>query len=163
MGLSHRSVLRSHFETVLTLLHDSQANPSHITEIVSPDLPHYYGSTDAAKAGAGGVWLPCTHWIQPTVWRLDWPEDIQQALDHFDNFPKIRDNLLGVSAKIKRPRAVTVRFLNVDGEVQERDFVGLWATSVQHQIDHLNGRLYFDRLSKVKRDMLLRKARKVLN
>jgi len=70
-------------------------------------------------------------------------------------------NLPGVSAKVKRPRAVTVRFLNEAGEIEERDFVGLWATSVQHQIDHLNGRLYFDRLSKVKRDMLLRKARKV--
>jgi peptide deformylase len=70
-------------------------------------------------------------------------------------------NLPGVSAKIKRPRAVTVRFLNEAGEIEERDFVGLWATSVQHQIDHLNGRLYVDRLSKVKRDMLLRKARKL--
>ncbi|QGX99420.1 peptide deformylase [Roseovarius faecimaris] len=70
-------------------------------------------------------------------------------------------NLPGVSATIKRPRAVTVRFLNAEGEVEERDFVGLWATSVQHQIDHLRGRMYFDRLSKVKRDMLLRKARKI--
>ena len=69
-------------------------------------------------------------------------------------------NLPGVSAKVRRPRAVTVRFLNEAGEVEERDFVGLWATSVQHQIDHLNGRLYFDRLGKVKRDMLLRKAKK---
>jgi len=70
-------------------------------------------------------------------------------------------NLPGVSALIERPRAVTVRFLNEAGEVEEKDFVGLWATSVQHQIDHLNGRMYFDRLGKVKRDMLLRKAKKV--
>ena len=70
-------------------------------------------------------------------------------------------NLPGVSAAIKRPRAVTVRFLNADGEMEERDFVGLWATSVQHQTDHLEGRLFVDRLSKVKRDMLLRKARKL--
>lgn len=69
--------------------------------------------------------------------------------------------LPGVSAVIERPRAVTVRFLNAAGEVEERDFVGLWATSVQHQIDHLQGRMYFDRLSKVKRDMLLRRARKI--
>ncbi len=69
-------------------------------------------------------------------------------------------NLPGMSAVIKRPRAVTVRFLNAAGQVEEKDFVGLWATSVQHQIDHLNGRMYFDNLSKVKRDMLLRKARK---
>ena len=69
-------------------------------------------------------------------------------------------NLPGVSARISRPRAVTVRFLNAEGAVEDRDFVGLWATSVQHQIDHLAGRMYFDRLSRVKRDMLLKKARK---
>ncbi|SEJ11314.1 peptide deformylase [Pseudooceanicola nitratireducens] len=69
--------------------------------------------------------------------------------------------LPGVSAKITRPRAVTVRFLNEAGEIEERDFVGLWSTSVQHQIDHLAGKMYFDRLSKVKRDMLLKKARKL--
>ena len=69
-------------------------------------------------------------------------------------------NLPGVSAQVKRPRAVTVRFMNTEGETEERDFIGLWATSVQHQIDHLEGRMYFDRLSKVRRDMLLRKARK---
>lgn len=69
-------------------------------------------------------------------------------------------NLPGVWATVERPRAVTVRFLNADGAMEERDFVGLWATSVQHQIDHLNGRMYFDRLSKVKRDILLRRARK---
>ncbi|PKQ13774.1 MAG: peptide deformylase [Alphaproteobacteria bacterium HGW-Alphaproteobacteria-1] len=68
--------------------------------------------------------------------------------------------LPGVSAVIARPRAVTVRYLNAAGAVEERDFVGLWATSVQHQIDHLKGRMFFDRLSRVKRDMLLRRARK---
>ena len=70
-------------------------------------------------------------------------------------------NLPGVSAKIKRPRAVTVRFVNDKGQVDRRDFVGLWATSVQHQIDHLNGKMYFHNLSRVKRDMLLKKAAKL--
>ena len=69
--------------------------------------------------------------------------------------------LPGFSARIKRPRAVTVRYLDEEGVVNRRDFVGLEATSVQHQIDHLNGRMYFDNLSKVKRDMLLRRARKM--
>ncbi len=70
-------------------------------------------------------------------------------------------NLPGVSAKVSRPRAVTVRFLNRDGVQEDRDFVGLWATSVQHQIDHLAGKMYFDLLSKTKRDMVLRKAKKL--
>ncbi|WP_172300189.1 peptide deformylase [Pseudoruegeria sp. HB172150] len=68
--------------------------------------------------------------------------------------------LPGVSARLERPRAVTVRFLNDHGEVEERDFVQLWATSVQHQIDHLNGRMYFDNLSPLKRKMLLKRAAK---
>jgi peptide deformylase len=70
-------------------------------------------------------------------------------------------NLPGVSAVIRRPRAVTVRFLNSDGVMEERDFVGLWATSVQHQIDHLAGKMYFDRLSPLKRKMLIARAEKV--
>ncbi len=69
-------------------------------------------------------------------------------------------NLPGVRATIKRPRAVTVRFLNDQGIWDRQEFVGLAATSVQHQIDHLAGKMYFDHLSRVKRDMLLKKARK---
>lgn len=70
-------------------------------------------------------------------------------------------NLPGVWASIERPRAVTVRFLNEMGEVEERDFVGLWATSVQHQIDHLNGKTYVDHLSSLRRKMLVQKSKKL--
>ncbi len=69
-------------------------------------------------------------------------------------------NLPGMSAVISRPRAVAVRFLNAQGEMEDRDFVNLWATSVQHQIDHLNGKMYFDNLKPVKRQMFLKKAKK---
>jgi len=71
-------------------------------------------------------------------------------------------NLPGLSAVIARPRAVTVRFLDENGELVERDFVHLWATSVQHQIDHLNGRLFIDHLKPVKRKMLIAKHLKYL-
>lgn len=80
-----------------------------------------------------------------------------QMRDHDEASP----NLPGVSAVISRPRAVTIRFLNVDGVIEDRDFVHLWATSVQHQIDHLNGKMYFDRLSPLKRQMLLKRAAKM--
>jgi peptide deformylase len=69
-------------------------------------------------------------------------------------------NLPGVSAKIKRPARVVVRYLAATGFIERDEFEGLWATSVQHQIDHLSGRMYFDRLSPVKRSMLLKKAAK---
>ncbi|MGV8988625.1 MAG: peptide deformylase [Cypionkella sp.] len=70
-------------------------------------------------------------------------------------------NLPGVSAVVSRPRAVTVRFLNEAGQMEDRDFVHLWATSVQHQIDHLAGKMYFDHLSGLKRSMLISKAEKL--
>ncbi len=94
------------------------------------------------------------------VVRMANPEILHASVklrDHEEASP----NLPGVSAKISRPRAVTVRFMNEQGEMEERDFVGLWATSVQHQIDHLNGKLYIDHLSKVKRDMMVKKSRKL--
>jgi peptide deformylase len=69
-------------------------------------------------------------------------------------------NLPGVSAIIKRPKNVSVRYLNEDSVITRGDFTGLEATSVQHQIDHLQGKMYFDNLGRVKRDMLLRKSRK---
>lgn len=78
--------------------------------------------------------------------------------DHEEGSP----NLPGVWAKVTRPRAVTVRFLNAQGQWDRQDFVGLWATSVQHQIDHLAGRMFFDHLTRVKRDMLIKKARKAM-
>jgi peptide deformylase len=69
-------------------------------------------------------------------------------------------NLPGVSAVLNRPARVTVRYLDETGAAVTRDFEGLWSTSVQHQIDHLDGLLFVDRLSRVKRDMALRKVRK---
>ena len=72
-------------------------------------------------------------------------------------------NLPGVSAKISRPRAVTVRFVGSDGTTQQQDLVGLWATSVQHQIDHLNGKLFFHhhRAPFSFFDMLIKRSKKL--
>jgi peptide deformylase len=70
-------------------------------------------------------------------------------------------NLPGVWAHIARPARVTVAFIDETGVEAEREFEGLWSTSVQHQIDHLNGQMYFDRLSRLKREMLLKRAQKV--
>ena len=94
------------------------------------------------------------------VIRMANPEIID-ASGVFREHEEASPNLPGVSAKLKRPRGVTVRYLNEHGEIDRRELVGLWSTSVQHQIDHLNGKMYFDRLSKLKRDMLLKRARKL--
>ncbi|MEP3945543.1 peptide deformylase [Ascidiaceihabitans sp.] len=85
---------------------------------------------------------------------------VLDASEEMNTHDEASPNLPGVSAKVKRPKTVVVRYMNEAGIITRRDFDGLEATSVQHQIDHLQGRMYFDNLGRVKRDMLLRKARK---
>ncbi|MGI9393773.1 MAG: peptide deformylase [Boseongicola sp.] len=92
--------------------------------------------------------------------RLANPELIA-ASDETSDWEEASPNLPGVSARVNRPAEVTVRFVDGSENLVERKFEGLWATSIQHQIDHLNGRMYFDRLSRMRKGMLLRKARKV--
>ena len=87
--------------------------------------------------------------------------EVLHASGQFREHDEASPNLPGVSAVIRRPRAVTVRFMNDQGQIEDRDFVNLWATSVQHQIDHLAGKMYFDHLSALKKKMLLAKAEKL--
>ncbi len=69
-------------------------------------------------------------------------------------------NVPGLFAKVSRPRAVTIGYMDETGAHVERDFVHLWATSAQHQIDHLNGVMFFDHLTPLKKKMLLAKHAK---
>lgn len=64
-------------------------------------------------------------------------------------------------AEVERPAEVKVSWLNRDGKAQERQFAGLWATCVQHEIDHLNGKLFIDYLKPLKRQMITRKMQKL--
>lgn len=66
----------------------------------------------------------------------------------------------GQYAEVERPEKVRVKFLDENGQAQEMEADGLLATCVQHEIDHLDGVLFVDHLSTLKRDMLLRKLKK---
>ena len=62
--------------------------------------------------------------------------------------------------EVERPAKVRVRFTDLDGKVHEEDAEGIYATCIQHEIDHLNGVLFVDYLSKLKRDRVLKKFTK---
>ncbi len=62
--------------------------------------------------------------------------------------------------EVERPDRVRFRYMNLQGEVIEQDADGLLATCVQHEIDHLNGVLFIDYLSKLKRDRVMTKFKK---
>jgi len=64
-------------------------------------------------------------------------------------------------AEVTRPAEVKVRWTTLDGGTEEEHFTGLWATCVQHEIDHLNGRLFIDYLTSVRRGMITRKMEKL--
>jgi peptide deformylase len=64
-------------------------------------------------------------------------------------------------AEVTRPAIVRVEWLGLDGKTVEEEFSGLWATCVQHEIDHLNGKLFIDYLGPLKRQMITRKMEKL--
>lgn len=68
----------------------------------------------------------------------------------------------GQYADVVRPASVRVKFINENGEEAEELFEGLDSHCVQHEIDHLNGVLFIDYLSSLKRNMILRKVKKFL-
>lgn len=66
-----------------------------------------------------------------------------------------------VRVDIERPETVTVRYIDRSGKQQELAAEGLLATAIQHELDHLDGQLIIDFLSRLKRDMVIRKFKKL--
>lgn len=64
-------------------------------------------------------------------------------------------------AEVERPAECTVNYLDRDGKEQVLEASGIMATCVQHEIDHLNGVLFIDYLSKLKREMVIKKFTKI--
>ncbi|MEL6960749.1 MAG: peptide deformylase [Pseudomonadota bacterium] len=64
-------------------------------------------------------------------------------------------------AEVERPAEVIVEWQDVTGKTMKERFDGLWATCVQHEIDHLNGKLFIDYLKPLKRQMITRKMQKL--
>jgi peptide deformylase len=62
--------------------------------------------------------------------------------------------------EVERPTQVKVRFMDLDGKTQEVEANGLLATVLQHEIDHTNGVLFIDHISKLKRDRVIKKFTK---
>jgi peptide deformylase len=63
--------------------------------------------------------------------------------------------------EVTRPAAVKLRYMDISGKMQELEADGLMATCIQHEIDHLDGKLFIDYLSKLKRDRVMTKFRKI--
>lgn len=83
-----------------------------------------------------------------------------ELIDYSEELSTIREGCLSVPgrfAEIKRPKKIGYRFMDETGSVREQEAEGLLSHVIQHEIDHLNGIVFLDHLSPLKRQMALRK------
>lgn len=67
----------------------------------------------------------------------------------------------GARSMVDRPQKVKVKYLDLDGKEKEEEMDGLLATCIQHEMDHLNGITFVDHISKLKRELILKKMKKM--
>lgn len=101
---------------------------------------------------------------------LDWPEgkikmpminpEITWMSEETQKFEEASLSYPGISAIITRPNKIKLSYLGGDNEKHEMEAQGYLSTLIQHEIDYLNGVTFLDHLSKLKRDVLLRKMEK---
>jgi peptide deformylase len=93
------------------------------------------------------------------LWKMINPEIIASS----EETAKLEEGCLSIPGHhgdVVRPAEVEVRYLGTDGNIHEMQAGGLLAACIQHEIDHLDGVLFIDRLSRLKRDMIWRKVLK---
>jgi len=84
------------------------------------------------------------------VWASDEPSIYEEGCL---SIPEVHEN-------VERPAKVRFRYLDLDGKTHEAEAEGLYATCIQHEVDHLNGKLFIDHISKLKRDRIVKKFAK---
>ena len=81
-----------------------------------------------------------------------------------EDFSTYEEGCLSIPAQfgdVERPASVEMQWLGLDGKTQKQRFDGLWATCAQHELDHLNGKLFIDYLKPMRRQMITRKMAKL--
>lgn len=112
------------------------------------DHHHHHGS-------CGGVHVTNTNprfFINPEI--VEFSKKAESYNEGCLSFP-------GARSEVIRPEKVKVKYLDFHGQEKVEEMDGLLATCIQHEIDHLNGITFVDHISKVKREMILNKMRKL--
>jgi peptide deformylase len=88
------------------------------------------------------------------------PEIVWRSEDELSTYEEGCLSIPDYYAEVERPARVRFRYVDYDGKLQEQEATGLLAVCVQHEVDHLNGVLFIDFLSKLKRDLVVKKFTK---
>lgn len=86
--------------------------------------------------------------------------EITWSSDKTQSFEEASLSYPGISAKISRPEAIKIKYQDYNGVAKEMEASGFLATVIQHEVDYLDGKVFLDYLSKLKRDTLIRKMQK---
>jgi peptide deformylase len=144
-------------------------------ERVDEDLRKFDGQMLETMYEAPGIGLAAVQVGEPRrMLVIDLAKEDEPKAPHVFINPEIVDSSSGRSvyeegclsipetfAEVERPAEVTVSYIDLDGNKQEMHASGLMATCLQHEIDHLNGVLFIDHISRLKRDMVIKKFRKL--
>jgi len=148
---------------------------SRPVERVDDELRRFADDMLETMYDAPGIGLAAIQVGQPLrMLVLDISKDDEEASPHLFINPQIvkrsdemhihEEGCLSIPdyyAEVERPAVVTVTYLDHNGKEKEHEADGLLATCLQHEIDHLNGVLFIDHISKLKRDMVIRKFKKM--
>jgi peptide deformylase len=86
--------------------------------------------------------------------------EITWSSDEMSSYEEGCLSIPDIHEEVERPARVKVKFMDLDGKQHEEEADGLYATCIQHEIDHLNGVLFIDHISKLKRDRIVKKFTK---
>ena len=103
--------------------------------------------------------MDCGEDDAPELWQMINPEIIWQS----DETTKLEEGCLSIpghNGEVIRPSCVRARFIDKDGKTQEMEAEGLLSACIQHEIDHLNGVLFIDHLSRLKKSMIWKRVLK---
>lgn len=89
------------------------------------------------------------------------PEIIAKSAET-QTYEEVSVSFPGVAINITRPKKITIKYLDLSGDTKEMESEGLQASIIQHAIDHLDGITMFDYVSKMKKDMLVKKMEKFI-
>ena len=95
----------------------------------------------------------------PELWQMINPEIIWES----EETTKLEEGCLSIpghNAEVTRPSIVRARYIDIDGNTQEMEAEGLLSACIQHEIDHLNGVLFIDHLSRLKKGMIWKRVLK---
>ena len=123
------------------------------------DAPGIGLAAPQVNIGQRVIVMDCGKDAAPELFKMINPEIIRES----DARVILEEGCLSIpdqTADVERPAEVEVRYLDEVGEMQSFVAYGLMAACVQHEIDHLNGVLFIDHISRLKRDMILRRVMK---